>query len=118
LLPQRLIKLFAGGSETRFARAEAFGQNRRDVVVDDVHRGKIDAECSDTLGVFRNHYVYRCAWSHGARPLGVEVCFHFVTARTVRALDAGIGAIQNDVVAGEVGGESEQGAELLDVGDV
>src|SRR6202011_3522165 len=78
LLPKLDIELLAAGSETRFASAKTLAQDRRDVVVDDVDRGKIDACKADTVGIFGNHQMDGGAGRRRACPLDVEVCFGFV----------------------------------------
>src|SRR6201999_1864558 len=68
LLPQIVVELNAGRTDVCLAGAEAFAEDRSEVVVDDVDRGKVGAEEAEAGGVFGDDEIDLSARSDGAGP--------------------------------------------------
>ena len=131
LFPKRIVERVAGGQDEGFAQAVAFGENRGNVIVDDVHRGQIDA-ADDLSGIglarLRCDEINVGAGRYGSGPLDVEIGFEFVTAD-----ETGIGTVHDDAKIGSIGhkrragggrggrgdggvsGQAKHGAEIDDV---
>ena len=73
LLPERVVKSIACGTEGLFAGAVGVGKNRRDFIIDGIGGAQIDA--TGGIGAAGDDKIDGRAWSYSARPFHIEEGF-------------------------------------------
>ena len=109
MFPEHVVERVACCAEPRFAVAVAFAHHSREIVLNDVKSGKIDARRGRCRS--RHDELDRSARGGGARPFDVEIGFAFLAYRS----DPWVFAIQDDIAGVKIGGESEHGPKTLHV---
>jgi len=107
LLPKRLEKLIPSRSEMLFAGAKTHANDTGKIVIDSVDGRKMDPRRRFRWG--RGYEINRCAGGNGASPLNVQIGFDFAS------IQAWVGAIENDVLAGEILRQAKNCAEVDDI---
>ena len=107
-MPEGIEKLIPGGAKAKLALSIAFTHHGSEIVFDDVDGGKIDSRGG--LGRLRNDEIDGSVGSDGARPLQIEVGFHFIS------LNAGIRPVEDDLWI--IARQSEQAAKISHILEV